>query len=69
VKIALSRAVVVGSGVFIVFVYFVFAIAPHGKSWRIIYPDIHSILSEYIATPGSGGCVENLYILCLYAFW
>ena len=42
---------------------FFFAIAPQGKIWRIIYPDIHSILSEYISTPGSGGCVENLYIV------
>ena len=62
-NIALSRAAVVGSRVSIVSIYFIFAIALQGKIWRIIYPDVHSILSEYSPTPGIGGCVENLYIV------
>jgi hypothetical protein len=63
VNVASNSAATVASRVFIVFVYFVFAIALQGKIWRIIYPDVHSILSEYSPTPGSDGCVENLYIV------
>ena len=67
-NIDLSRAAAAADRVSIVFVHFVFAIAQQGKIWRIIYPDVHSILVNIALHRAAAVALRN-YILCLYGSW
>jgi hypothetical protein len=54
---ALSHAAAIVSRLYIFFVCFFLAIAPHAKMFGILYLDLHIILIEYSPKPRSGYCV------------